>query len=73
MRPRHAGLRIAHRRRSTDSKTPAVQISYRASGVGILFLVFFRILATRAAGGKPRAARPEPRPAMPAEAPGTGA
>jgi len=42
----------------TDTKRQAVQISYLASGVMVLFLVFFRILATRAAGGRPRAERP---------------
>ena len=42
----------------TDSKTPAVQVSYFASGVLTLFLVFFRVLVTRAAGGKPKPARP---------------
>jgi predicted ferric reductase len=42
----------------TDSKSSTVQISYFASGVAVLFLVFFRVLVTRAAGGKPRAERP---------------
>jgi len=51
----------------TDSKRQAVQISYLASGVGVLFLVFFRILATRAAGGKPRV---EKRGAVPRAATG---
>lgn len=40
----------------TDSGKPIVQISYLASGIGILFLSIFRILVTRAAGGRPRPA-----------------
>jgi hypothetical protein len=55
----------------TDSERPAVQYSYLASGAAVLFLVFFRILATRAYGGKPRAERPAvPRPAAAATRPG---
>lgn len=42
----------------TDSEKPAVQYSYLASGMAVLFLVFFRILVTRAAGGKPRTVKP---------------
>ena len=48
----------------TDTKTEPAQISYLASGAGVLFLTFFRILAARSAG-KPRAARP----ALPASTP----
>lgn len=52
----------------TDSKKTAVQVSYMASGVAVLFLVFFRILVTRAAGGKPRAEKPVQRaPAVEAQ------
>jgi predicted ferric reductase len=52
----------------TDSKQPAVQISYLVAGVLILFFVFFRILVTRAAGGKPKpkVAKPAPTPQPPA-------
>jgi predicted ferric reductase len=46
----------------TDSERPAVQISYLVSGVLVLFFVFFRILVTRAAGGKPRPAKTQPLP-----------
>lgn len=60
----------------TDSGKTAVQVSYLASGIAVLFLTFFRILATRAVGGKPRPARagaaPAPKagatPAQPAPA-----
>jgi cytochrome b561 len=65
----------------TDSERPTVQYSYLVSGVAVLFLVFFRMLATRAYGGKPRAekpavpraapvaAKPAPQPAASAPAP----
>ena len=46
----------------TDSTKPAAQISYFVAGIVVLFLVFFRILVTRAAGGKPRTATPARRP-----------
>lgn len=38
----------------TDSGKSSVQISYLASGVAVLFLTFFRILASRAVGAKPK-------------------
>ncbi len=41
----------------TDSGRTVVQYSYLASAVTILFLTFFRILAARAAGRRPRAAQ----------------
>jgi sulfoxide reductase heme-binding subunit YedZ len=41
----------------TDSGKPVVQVSYLASAVAVLFLTLFRILATRAAGGRPRPAQ----------------
>lgn len=47
----------------TDSERSVVQISYLVSGVLLLFFTFFRILVTRAAGGKPRVERAEPAPA----------
>lgn len=37
----------------TDSSRPTVQLSYLASGAALLFLTFFRILATRKPGSKP--------------------
>jgi predicted ferric reductase len=43
----------------TDSKTPAVQISYLVSGALVLFLVFFRMLVTRRAGAAARVERAE--------------
>jgi predicted ferric reductase len=46
----------------TDSERPIVQYSYFASAVAVLFLVFFRVLVTRAAAGKPRAEKAAPRP-----------
>jgi predicted ferric reductase len=42
----------------TDSKTPAVQVSYLASGALVLFLVFFRMLVTRRAGATRRVEQP---------------
>jgi predicted ferric reductase len=44
----------------TDSGATVVQFSYLGSAVAVLFLTFFRILATRAAGGKPRPAPARP-------------
>lgn len=38
----------------TDSGRAVVQVSYLASGTAVLFLTLFRVLATRAARGKPR-------------------
>ena len=44
----------------TDSKVPAVQVSYLASGALMLFLVIFRMLVTRSAAGNRRTANAEP-------------
>jgi cytochrome b561 len=40
----------------TDTKMPAVQFSYLASGVAVLFLTFFRILAARSVTARARTA-----------------
>lgn len=42
----------------TETKLPAVQISYLASGVMVLFLTFFRILAARSAVARDKKAAP---------------
>jgi predicted ferric reductase len=55
----------------TDSGARLAQLSYLASAVVILFLTFFRILATRSAGGKPRG-RESPRPQRLESQPGSG-
>ena len=53
----------------TDSERPIVQVSYLASGVAVMFLIFFRILVTRSAAGKARAERPSPKAAVAPAAP----
>jgi len=45
----------------TDSTKPFVQYSYLASGMGVLFLTFFRILASRSAGRPARVRAVPPR------------
>jgi predicted ferric reductase len=55
----------------TDSGRTVVEFSYLGSGLAVLFLTFFRVLATRAAGGKPRPsteAAPRVRPPISREA-----
>jgi len=49
----------------TDSGNTFVQYSYLTSAVAILFLTFFRILATRAAGFRPRPAAADPQRTAP--------
>jgi predicted ferric reductase len=46
----------------TDTKSPYAQYSYLASGAGVLFLTFFRILAARSIAKKARAAVPAAQP-----------